>query len=472
MKRIYVALLLSSLYFSTTANDLAITNVSLSGSDLTFDISWENSWRSGLTFHDAVWIFVKQAPNGGPSWEHANISSATASGGFETIVPADNTGVFIRRSSNGNGFSSTSVTLSVDNPIGIFQDFKVMGVEMVYVPEGSFWAGDGVSNQRIHPGDDPAASFEITGEGLLTCGTSSTNIGYNTATCDDLLAPFPKGYDAFYTMKYGITQGQYVDFLNCLPRKFQEKHIQTSITILTPTVVNYYVMCDTIIPLDGNVIRCDEAIGYGNINFYCDRDNDGIGNEDSDAMFRAINYLCVENWVAYLDWSGLRPISFLEYEKACRGPLTPVPHEYSWGSTLNNAPGAIDFVGTNKEKYSNSGIDGGISTYNNDVVRVGCNAPGTGATRELSNASYYGISSLGNNPGDFYLDRSYGSSYTGKHGDGQLSLAGYANETGWPTDECGSFKIKISSLNNGLSAMGTSATGVNLITGGRGVRSL
>jgi hypothetical protein len=36
---------------------------------------------------------------------------------------------------------------------------------------------------------------------------------------------------------------------------------------------------------------------------------------------------------AFADWSGLRPMSELEYEKACRGYNTPaVPNEYAWGN--------------------------------------------------------------------------------------------------------------------------------------------
>ena len=117
------------------------------------------------------------------------------------------------------------------------------------------------------------------------------------------------GYDAFYCMKYAITQSQYVDFLNCLPRTQQENRVVADIT--GTSVTNVFVMCDNTVPTGGNVIRCDANIGTGNITLYCDRNNNSIPNESDDRMSRACNCLRVIDWMAYLDWAGLRPMSFL-----------------------------------------------------------------------------------------------------------------------------------------------------------------
>ena len=46
----------------------------------------------------------------------------------------------------------------------------------------------------------------------------------------------------------------------------------------------------------------------------------------------ACNWLSWADVAAYLDWSGLRPMTELEFEKACRGPNAPVAGEYAWGS--------------------------------------------------------------------------------------------------------------------------------------------
>ena len=45
------------------------------------------------------------------------------------------------------------------------------------------------------------------------------------------------------------------------------------------------------------------------------------------------------NWAdlaAYLDWSALRPMTELEFEKVCRGTMPRVAGEYPWGDTTIN----------------------------------------------------------------------------------------------------------------------------------------
>lgn len=36
---------------------------------------------------------------------------------------------------------------------------------------------------------------------------------------------------------------------------------------------------------------------------------------------------------AYLNWSGLRPMTELEYEKSCRGERAAFANEMAWGDT-------------------------------------------------------------------------------------------------------------------------------------------
>ena len=111
---------------------------------------------------------------------------------------------------------------------------KVFAVEMVYVPQGSFYVGSGAN-----PGESGSFTngsrtsgatipYQIASEAALGIdnaagklwGTSSSQgntIGnatsYGEAT---LAAAYPKGFAAFYCMKYEISQGQYRDFLNGL----------------------------------------------------------------------------------------------------------------------------------------------------------------------------------------------------------------------------------------------------------------
>ena len=467
--------LLFSLCFLTQlnvkGNNLQITNITHpTSTSVSFDISWDNSWRSGLDFHDAVWVFIKQASNGGPSWTHANVSAASTGAGFETVVPADQVGFFLRRSADGNGTSTTSVTATLTGLLGSFQDFKVMGVEMVYVPQGDFYAGDGGS-ACIARGDDLTKSVHIINDNSLVCGTTASEIQFTIGNCYDIPAAFPKGYNAFYCMKYHITQEQYVDFLNCLSRPQQEIRVEADVT--GATVVNYFVMVDGIAPSKGNSIRCDANIGSGNIHFYCDDNNNGIPNEANDGLGRSCNYINGRDWLSYLDWAGLRAMTYLEIEKAARGPLPAILDEFSWGSTLLTSHGTLQNAGLNNEKWSNSGTAGGIKTYDDGVIRVGCNAPSSGATRELSNASYYGIIDLGNNPSDFYFTRNFSSTYQNVHGDGLLNNMGDYDVVSWPDiNVAGLLHTKIAISGYGISNINLGYAGRTSGTGGRGIRQL
>jgi len=92
---------------------------------------------------------------------------------------------------------------------------------MVYIPTESFYLGDGASDRTFHKGDDPAV-------GLIGA---------------DIPVSFPKGYSDFYCMKYQLTQGQYVDFLNCLPRAAQD--LRTNTDLSGSSITNRYVMTNT-----------------------------------------------------------------------------------------------------------------------------------------------------------------------------------------------------------------------------------
>ena len=63
-----------------------------------------------------------------------------------------------------------------------------------------------------------------------------------------------------------------------------------------------------------------------------------------------MGYMNWQDLASYLDWSGLRPMSEFEYEKACRGTLTAVPFEYPWGSTILNGGYNDNRFGYNNSK--------------------------------------------------------------------------------------------------------------------------
>jgi hypothetical protein len=203
-------------------------------------------------------------------------------------------------------------------------------------------------------------------------------------------------------MKYEATQQQYVDFLNTLTRIQQNNRTGTDLSILTVTsVTNRYVMSNSSTRTNRNGIRCDATISDRNeINFYCDYNGNGTGGEAADGQWIACNFLSQNDVWAYQDWSGLRFMTDLEYEKTCRGSVFPVPDEFAWGTTnitpavgINNE-GLINEGPSNTDANCNS--NNSMNTSLSGPMRVGCFA-GAATTREQSGASYYGVMNLSDN---------------------------------------------------------------------------
>ena len=433
MKRLFTIAAVLFVILQGHANNVEISNVLKSGISVRFDVTWENSWRSNSTYHDAVWIFIKNAPNGGPSWNHSRINTiASVGSGYTTEIAPDESGFILRRSFNQHGTASTSVTahLHFGDLEGVYQDVKVMAIEMVYIPTESFYLGDGASDRTFHKGDDPAVSYHVQSEDVMTHGTGPNDFDGGLIGAD-IPVSFPKGYSDFYCMKYQLTQGQYVDFLNCLPRAAQD--LRTNTDLSGSSITNRYVMTNTSSMTYSNGIRCDADIGTGNITFYCDHDGDGIGNESNDGLSKVCGYLIIQDVYAYLDWAGLAPMTTLEYEKACRGPVAAAPLELAWGSSLINDTGSIQNDGSADETWTNSGVDGGLITLSssagtiNKATRVGLNAPATGATRELSNASFYGLMDMTSRFDNLCMYYQSTAPYAGEEGDGTLAINGDAD---------------------------------------------
>ena len=388
---------------------------------VTFDISWQNSWRDAENW-DAAWVFVKfrdcSVPKTTP-FTHGLISTTLtdhtfpssleptcADGTAPCIDPSpDNTGVMLRRTSNGFGTVSGTVTLRVTNlPATGTYDVRVIAIEMVFIPQGAFYAGDAASPNFIRTSSSDNAPIQITSEAALST-ISSADAGTNYS----LTANFRKGFSAFYIMKYEISQGQYVDFLNTIG--------QTQASNRFPNVFG----------------TNRNRVGYNSITteYYTDRPD------------RAMNYMSWADFLAYLDWAALRPLTELEYEKACRGPLAPVPNEFSWGTATYTAgtvlSGAEDGTETFTDPGANmrritdnlTGGDGGVGP-----VRVGIFATPTTNTRVAAGASYWGVLNLSDNVGEFYYRYTAGQASRSPGngipwGDGNLTAAGGADTPNW-----------------------------------------
>jgi hypothetical protein len=144
------------------------------------------------------------------------------------------------------------------------------------------------------------------------------------------------------------------------------------------------------------------------------------------------------NWAdlaAYLDWSGLRPMSELEYERAGRGPYRAVSGEFAWGtSSITQATTILNGGLTNERAQS-----GARATYGNHPnvqgpLRVGSFAYGV-STRIAAGAGYYGAMDLTGNVRErtVTVGNSTGRAFEGRyHGNGQLNESGNSNVSTWP----------------------------------------
>lgn len=434
-----IAIAAISLFGITTqANNLQIsgTTVDTSTGEITFNIKWDNSWKTNIApaNYDAVWVFVKYQDCADKLWKHADLSPTSANhvaGG--TILKIDGVtdgkGAFIYRKINGGGnITSTSIKLKMNIAAGNYENynFKVMGVEMVNIPQTtSYWIGDGVSTGAF-------TKYEITGNGSISSGSIGTG---NAAP-----STFPKGWASFYSMKYEVTQEQYVEFLNSLTYGQQARRSVASPDAPATTYAFFNSYRNGIkVKVPGSNAAIPAVYG-------CDL-VEGDFDDLNDGQNIAMNWLSYNDASAYLDWAALRPMSEIEYEKICRGPLIPVAGEYAWGSIDLNAvetAGVIN-LGLANEGYNavaNGRVNYGATSFSNPYlfngpVKVGVTA--TNASGRLSAAaSYYGAMEMSGNIGEFSVTArtAGGSTYTGVLGDGELSTItatnGDSDQSLWP----------------------------------------
>lgn len=426
-----LGLLLFGFGLVSNANNLQITGTAVTGSNISFNISWENSWNTNLApaNWDAVWIFVKYQDCATRQWYHASIATSgnSAASPLQVDQVTDAKGVFLRRSALGGGnIASTAITLALNIPAGTY-NYKVYGVEMVNIPQGDFQVGDGTS-ASTYSSTTITSSSQSGGLSAAILGGASVNIP----------ATYPMGYNSFYSMKYEVTQEQYVEFLNTLTYNQQKERV-----IIDPIVASGTGAFTT-----GNQYRNGITLLTSGNNstlpavFACDA-TAGVENNVDDGQNIAMNYMSWADLAAYLDWSALRPMTELEFEKICRGTAPRVAGEYPWGTTdfnpytsasLTNGLRANETIATvinGRSLYSNAAI----YTSNYGPSRVGVFA--TGSTgRSSSGASYYGVMEMSGNVWERAITtgNAAGAAYTGALGDGELTVFGDADTATWPAN--------------------------------------
>ena len=450
------------------ANNIIVSNVGLVGKDTSaglnnpanfgfvkFDISWENSWRTSSAPNnwDAAWVFLKYRIGTGV-WKHATLhtSSSTAPAGSTITPSSDGKGVFLYRSADGSGnvnYSGAKLRwdYSTDGVLDADQvTVKVLAIEMVYVPQGSYYLGTNGSEAGSFTDGSwrsgNSNSFQITSEAALTIDAlnSSTLWSVDATTIGPpgtLPANFPKGYNAFYCMKYSISQRQYVDFLNTLTYDQQ-----TSRTAVPPNSIlgtpALYLPPDQVSNRNGIKIQAAGISNTTPATYGCDLSGDGIYNQSDDGQYIECNWLSWADGIAYSDWSGLRPMSEMEFEKACRGTDAPVLNDFAWNNAWATEALGIANAGTISETVLPDAANCNFTrNYGFDVggpVRVG-NFARSSSTRQQAGATYYGIMEMSGGVWEraVTVGNSAGRLFTGSHGDGALDANGNAfGVSDWP----------------------------------------
>ncbi len=407
---------------SSLASDLAVTGIEWSRNPrageyhVRFTISWNNAWNNSRNF-DAAWIFIKyQSPNYRVAgYRHANVLAnkhgmminhipGSPSPVFE--VPQDRTGLYIYPSSTYRGPVSWTVQIALDTAILSDRNFApndrllaVYGIEMVSIPEGAFTLGDpdtaAYSNYSLFASDGngrPGGLYKVVSEkDEIPVNTSRGSLYYNVQVPlyqgdqrGPVPAGFPKGHQAFYIMKYELQQGQYADFLNCISAG------------ATHHRANF-----------GGKLYYEHR---GSIKLEGDRYVAGSPK-------RPCNFISWDDACAYADWAALRPMTELEFEKACRGTRQPIAGEYPWNtSTKKNLMRLVD---TNNELIFLNNLQESVMNDNN---------------RDQFGASFYWVFDLAGSLWErcITIGDSTGRNFKGTHGDGMLAGYGYANNADWP----------------------------------------
>ena len=463
-RQFLIVVLLCVLYFNARSNNLQITNVTVNQSTLgsgsvAFNISWSNSWNlSGSSSNwDAVWIFVKfrlcsaassvqytqgQISNAGGIYNSggtyipstlqvmSTLSPSTGSASVTTLDDGNGLGIMLSPTSTGAGLSvSGYVTLPINNlpasttPVTT----EVVGIEMVYVPNGPFNLGDGSSSTTFdwsayhYCQSASASAASITSTNETTSSTyyyMPTSSTYSAAS-GSIPAVWPKGYYSFYCMKYEITEDLYAMFLN---------------TIGSSAATNRF---------PGNYQSNRNLLEQQTLSTF-------IANRPD----RSQNWLSWADWEAVLDWAALRPMTEFEFEKGCRGGTSTTANstlagEYPWQSPQISQATTISGTENGTETITNqancnygsvtfSGGDGGSGPLRSGIFA-------TTTTGEVAAGStYYGIMDMGGNVREYVVQLNWtatNDTFTRALGDGQINtttgpgtlVIGDANVATWPT---------------------------------------
>lgn len=364
---------------------------------------------------------------------------------------------------------------------------KVFAVEMVYVPQGAFYLGGKGTPEKQYgsfttDGETFGTPMVITSENPIQVkNTPASNTLWATDEAimeGTIPANWPKGYNAFYIMKYEMSQQAYCEFLNTLQQGQQNGRTEYELTYLGVGHSMWSNSANSLAPYR-NFVEVRQSAPV--VIFGMDANNNNIWDEtdrveypagSGDTLVRnidgqdlAMNFISIRDLLAYAEFAGLRPMTEFEYEKACRGPREPARDEYAWGSNTMVFYGQAqptagnwtqDHYGITDYNTGTERVPGGYnvgfaraSTYVNDwwkarrersypgSLRVGVFADST-TTRAAAGATFWGVMNMSDNTAEVCISAvdTTGRKFVGTHGCGQLDGFGEAMNKDWniPTD--------------------------------------
>jgi hypothetical protein len=437
MKKFIYALLMVLMTKVCVANNVQITNVAIVNNgvgniQVQFDASWDNSWRvnTGQNNYDGAWVFFKYKTTTG-NWTHMTMTgnNNVIPAGFDAYQTNDflKTGAMLYREPTNLGTGTVSllnVKLGVISTLPYNIDTKGFAVEMVFVPAPTtrpfFGDGDGTT--------ESANAFHYTDNTATTSGVIPMKVDANTFDDADLetgglyvysndtiqtasplgtLDPFPT-MKALWCMKYEINQAGYRDFLNTLTYNQQDARTLNAPNSAAGTgALAGAGTSRNFIEVKTAGVASTTAAVYG-----CDGDGDNVYDEPTDGEWIACGFLLWADMAAYLDWSGLAPMSELQFERICRGhtsagPQAAVLAEYAWGTnTVFGSAYSITGGGTAAEAMSNPsptlGNAAHSGTFATGPLRSGIFATAI-SSRITSGAAFFGVMELSGNLDEYVI---------------------------------------------------------------------
>lgn len=296
--------------------------------------------------------------------------------------------------------------IKVKNP-GAYRYYRI---RVTHVERSEFWNSVHINNVAMTETDLGV----LRGSGVVV-DAQEHNLPVN----------FPSGYEGFFAMKYEVTQQQYVSFLNKLDRNSQM--VRTVGEDLATIREGEYVFGDNRKqPSFRNgivLMTLGENSGLPNV-FACDLNPDNLPNSLDDGQTVACNYLSPSDLLAYADWTGLRPLSELEYEKMCRRtfPGEVADGEFAWNSVSASFGKTLNDAGKESEYYGEGNVNAGNHV---GPVRAGSFLR-SGRNREQAGISFWGVEDLSGNLAEIYYNADvYGRQLNGSvHGNGEVGSNG------------------------------------------------